>query len=174
MAIQNSIPEIMVDYNVYNEGERFVGISGEVEIPALEAITSTVTGAGVLGEYETSAAGHFSSTEIEIPFRTITAEAVRLNEPRRQLLTFRASQQSYNRVQGRNEYNALKMVVAGKPKGMQPGKMIKSEQMEAAVTIEIEYIKIELDNVVLLELDKLNSVYIVNDIDYYQRVRDMI
>lgn len=174
MAGQNNIPEIMVDYNVYNQGERLVGSGPEVEIPSFESMTATISGAGIMGEYEASAPGHFSSMEMEIPFRTMTDEAGSLNEPRRQFLTLRGSLQSYSRSKGINEHRPLKIVVGGKPKGLTPGKMIRSEQMEASITLEIEYIKIEYNGVIMVELDKLNSVYIVNGKDYYKNIRDMI
>lgn len=174
MANPSNIPEIMVDFNVYNQAEKLIGSGPEIELPEFESITATVSGAGVMGEYETSAPGHFSSMEIEIPFRTITDEASSLNEPRRQQLVFRGSIQYYNRIRGINEHRPLKVVIAGKPKGLSPGKMIKSEQMEATAKIEIEYIKLETDGKTLVELDKLNSIYVVNGRDYYETIRNMI
>ena len=59
------IPEVMNNYNVYNDrAKKLIGISGEVELPELEAITDTVEAAGVLGEVEDPVTGQFSSAKI--------------------------------------------------------------------------------------------------------------
>ena len=48
------IPEVLNHFNIYNGANALVGVSGEVELPELEAITDTVEGTGVLGEIEDS------------------------------------------------------------------------------------------------------------------------
>ena len=62
------IPEVINNYNVYNDkANKLIGISGEVELPELEAITDTIEAAGVLGEVEDAVTGQFSSAKIKIP-----------------------------------------------------------------------------------------------------------
>ena len=47
------IPEVLNHYNVYNDrAKKLIGISGEIELPELEALTDTIEGAGVLGEID--------------------------------------------------------------------------------------------------------------------------
>lgn len=46
------IPEAIHDFNMYLTGNKLGGITGEVEMPPFESMTSTVSGAGILGEYE--------------------------------------------------------------------------------------------------------------------------
>ena len=44
------IPEVINNYNVYDsKAKMLIGISGEVELPSLEAITDTIEAAGILG-----------------------------------------------------------------------------------------------------------------------------
>ena len=57
-AIGNVIPELVNSFNVYLTGNKLVGVSGEVELPELEAMTKTIELAGSLGELETPATGH--------------------------------------------------------------------------------------------------------------------
>lgn len=61
------IPESIHDFNMYLTGNKLGGITGEVEMPPFESMTSTVSGAGILGEYEAPTPGHFGSMEQEIP-----------------------------------------------------------------------------------------------------------
>ena len=49
MAAGLIIPELLNHYNVYNDAQKLIGISGDVELPDFEAITETIEGAGVLG-----------------------------------------------------------------------------------------------------------------------------
>ena len=58
------IPEVLNHFNIYNGANALVGVSGEVELPELEAITDTVEGTGVLGEIEDPVTGQFSSATI--------------------------------------------------------------------------------------------------------------
>ena len=43
--------------------------------------------------------------------------------------------------------------------------------MDAAVTVEVVYIMIELDGKQRVELDKLNNVYKVNGVDLLAKIR---
>lgn len=43
--------------------------------------------------------------------------------------------------------------------------------MDAAVTVEITYIMIELDGKQRIELDKINNVYKVNGVDLLAKIR---
>ena len=53
MSIAN-IPEIINDFNVYKGGSKLIGVSDEVTLPDFEAMTETISGAGIAGEYETT------------------------------------------------------------------------------------------------------------------------
>ena len=45
--------------------------------------------------------------------------------------------------------------------------------MEAAITLELTYLLVEVDGVVIMEIDKLNQVYNVNGVDMLADVRNM-
>ena len=45
--------------------------------------------------------------------------------------------------------------------------------MNCSVTLELTYIKIEVDSKTKVELDKLNAVYVVNNVDLLKGVRDL-
>lgn len=84
------IPEVLNHFNIYNGANALVGVSGEVELPELEAITDTVEGTGVLGEIEDPVTGQFSSATIKIPFAVLYSDMfsiVNTTEP--PLLTLR-------------------------------------------------------------------------------------
>ena len=93
-AIGNVIPELVNSFNVYLSGNKLVGVSGEVELPELEAMTETIELAGSLGELETPATGHFSSAKIKIPFAVLHEDLFSLIDTTKPVeITLRGSMQ---------------------------------------------------------------------------------
>lgn len=78
--MSNPIPEKVHSYNVYDDTEKLVGVSAEVTLPTLELMSEAVSGAGMLGEYESPTPGHFGSITMEIPFRTLTDKSFSLQK----------------------------------------------------------------------------------------------
>lgn len=167
------IPEVMNNYNVYDDRARkMIGISGEVELPELEAITDTVEAAGILGEVEDPVTGQFASTKIKIPFSNLYEDIFNLmdttNPPQ---LTLRGSMQVMNSATGGTDYVPVKIVVRGKATTSSLGKLVKGKKGEPEIELEILYIKVMINNKTTLELDKLNFVFVVNGKDMLAKVR---
>ena len=174
MANVNPIPEKLVNYNVYLGSEKLVGLAAEVTLPNLEAMSETISGAGILGEYDSPTPGHFGSLSIELTFRVLFDKSFKLLNPSGETLIFRASQQHYDVASGQISHRGLKVTVKTLPKGVDLGKLAVGGATETKNTLEILYIKIEENGQTLLELDKLNFIYIVNGVDILANVRNQI
>lgn len=167
-----NVPEVINNYNVYSNGNILVGVSGEVTLPSLDPITEEVSGAGILGSYETSIVGHYGSMTQEVPFRILDNDVFSIMNPNALVdLTFRASAQSTVKSTGAVDYKGMRIVERGRFKSFTPGKYAQGKQMESVVTLELLYILIEVDGKKMLEYDKLNSVFVVNDKDLLEKVR---
>ena len=170
-AITN-IPEVINNFNAYSNGNLLVGVTGSVPLPNFEAITEEISGAGVLGSYETSIPGFYSSMSQQIPFRILDTDIFSLMRPGDPVaLTFRASEQHTVKSTGALDYRGMRVVERGRMKSFEPGKLELGKQMEASVTLELLYIMIEIDGKTKLEYDKLNSVFVVDGIDLLEKVR---
>ena len=66
----------------------------------------------------------------------------------------------------------MRVVIRGKQKKFDPGKVKQGEQMDATVTVEVIYLMIEIDGKNKIEIDKLNFVYKVNGKDILEKVRN--
>ncbi|MEH7122112.1 phage major tail tube protein [Bacillus sp. JJ1773] len=172
--MSNPIPEKVVNYNVYDDTEKLVGVAAEVTLPTLEAMSETISGAGLLGEYESPTPGHFSSITIEIPFRTLMDKSFNMLKNKGRSIVLRAAQQSYDTAQGKISQRGLKITLRGIPKALELGKLAVGSPTESKNTIEVLYLKIEENGRVLLELDKLNFVYIVDGEDLLADIRNLI
>ena len=78
MASKLIIPEVLNHYNVYNDrAKKLIGISGEIDLGELEAITDTIEGTGILGEIEYGAQAE-NSKEWDINGEKITIGVTKL------------------------------------------------------------------------------------------------
>lgn len=166
------IPEAVNNFNVYKKGNALIGLSGEVSLAELTAMTETLSGPGILGEIETVIIGMFNSMEQEIPFRMLDDDIFSIADPLEvQELTLRMSEQSTVKSTGAIDFKGMRIVFRGRPKGFKPGTVKQGAQMGASLTLELVYIMIEIDSKKKLELDKLNSVYIINGKDLLAKIK---
>lgn len=167
-----NVPEVINNFNAYHNGNVLVGVTGSVELPNFDAITEEITGAGVLGSYEASIPGFYSSIAQTVPFRILDSDIFDLMNPSEPVdLTFRSASQSTVKATGALAYNQMRVVERGRLKSFTPGKLEQGKQMDASVTLEVLYVLIEVDGVKKLEYDKLNSVFIVNDRDLLAQIK---
>lgn len=171
----NILPEVINHYNIYNDAKRLIGVSGEVELPELEAIADTIEGAGVLGEIEDPVTGQFSSMKIKIPFSVLYEDLFSLmNTTKPPQLTLRGSMQCMNPETGETDYYPVKIVLRGKASTTTLGKVAKGKKGEPEIEMEILYIKILIANKTRLELDKLNFKFVLNGVDMLAKIRSQV
>lgn len=170
----NSIPEKIINYNVYNELEKLVGVGAEFKLPSFEEQTETISGAGIAGEYESPTPGHFASQEVEIPFRVLNASALELMKKRLTTIFLRGAIQELDISTGKIVEKDFKVTIRGLHKGLDCGTIAPGKPMEATCKIEVLYTKIEAAGATLLEVDKLNMVHVVNGEDQLAKIRAMM
>lgn len=169
MANKNPLifPEVINNFNVYNDGNKLLGITGEVTLPELNSMTATIQAAGILGEYETNVIGMFQNMQQEIPFRIINEEFFDLMRGDKQAaLTLRGSIQNVDKqTGGAISTQGMRVVLRGRPVAAKMGQLKQGDLMNASITLGLTYILIEIGGQSKLELDKLNSIYKVNGED---------
>ena len=168
-----TIPTKVNRYNVYNRGNRLLGMGDELTLPSFEASTETVSGAGILGEIDDPTVGYFGNQEMEIPFRILDNEATDMLDMTKAVqLEIRGAAQTTN-SEGDIEYQGVRVVVRGRSNKFTPGKLKAGNPMDTSITLSILYILIELDGVSVLELDKLNEVFKINGNDILAKVKEL-
>lgn len=162
-------------YNVYNAGSRLMGISDEVTLPDFEALTETISGPGMLGEFDDVLLGHYGATEIEIPFKTLNAQMFTLLEQGSAInLTLRMSTQTIETSDMTTDFMPSRIVIKGKSKGFTGGSVKSGQGTGSSVKVEIAYILIEVNGKNQFELDKFNFVYKVNGKDLLAKLRKQV
>ncbi len=173
MAIAG-IPEVINDFNLYTNGNRLVGVTGEVALPDFEAITATISGNGILGEYEAPVVGHFSSMEVEIPFRCFNTDYFKLLDQTKAMeLTLRGSIQIVDKSTHNAGEMGMRVVFRGRCKKFAPGTVKQREAMECSTTLDLTFIMIEMDGTERVRLDKLNGEYKIDGKDMLAKIRQL-
>lgn len=173
MSKSKTIPTKINKFNLYNEAERFLGNGEELPLPDFEALSETISGAGILGELDDPNVGYFSNMEMEIPFRVVDQESVDMIDMTKAVkLTIRAAQQTTEST-GDIDFRSMRVVVRGRCKKYSPGKVKAGATMETKLTLTILYIYIEVDGKPMVELDKLNEVFKVKGVDILAKIKEM-
>lgn len=168
------IPEVIHDFNIYNTGSKIIGLTGEVSLPDFEAMTETISGAGILGEIETTIAGRYGSMEQEIPFRCIDDDYFKVIDPTKPAeLTLRGAIQYNRKTDGSTDYMGMRVVFRGRCKKIAIGTVKQGGPMDSSVTMELTYILVEMDGKTKIELDKVNGVFKVNGVDLLAKVKSL-
>lgn len=166
------IPEKVNSFNVYGgpAALQLVG-AATVELPTLQTMTETISGAGLAGEYESPTPGHFSSLTVKLQFRTLTLQAIALLAPTQQVLDCRASVQTQDSLTRAIGSSAWRVECSGQVKMFNAGRLESGKLMGAELDLEIATLRVKENGVPLLELDKFNMIYRVLGVDYLQKIR---
>ena len=168
--MSNQVPERLINFNVYNNADRLLGVA-TVEMPDIEYMTETVSGAGIAGELESSTLGHFAAMSTTVTFRTVTADALALAAPDAHLLTFRGSQQIYDAGAGTYSSQALRVTMKCTPKRVGLGSLEVGSTTDTEVEFSVSYIKVLLGGAELIEIDVLNNKFVINGVDRNASIR---
>lgn len=170
MAGENRVPERLINFRVYNGGNDLLGIA-TVDLPELEAMTETVSGAGIAGEVESPLLGHYGSTTTTFTWRSIEPAAMVLAEQRSHLVDVRGSQQVYDAAAG--VYSTVPVRAAMKivPKTVGLGTFEPGATTDTEQEFEVLYLKLQINRRVVLEIDKYNFKAEINGYDALASVR---
>lgn len=166
-----TIPEAVHSYNVYNGTNKIVGTTGAVELPGFQYITNTISLAGMPGEYDAPVIGHVASQKMKIPFTMIDEKSYFAMVEGEEDIVLRANIQTRDIEKSKTSIVNMVVTIRGITTEYNLGSMEKGKLMNSDITKEITYIKIVIGNVVCLEYDKFNNIYIVNGKDMFEKVR---
>ncbi|MGO4540375.1 phage major tail tube protein [Paenibacillus sp. 2TAB19] len=159
------IPEKITGYSVYLDGSTYLGVA-DVELPSLEALTETIKGAGIAGEIDSPTIGHYGSMSCTLNWRTIDPAAIKLSAPKSHAIDFRAAQQTLDSATGNYSTTPTKVSVRATPKSLSLGKFEVGATTDTSNEFEVTYLKVIVDGKVWIEIDKFNSICIIDGVDY--------
>ena len=162
--------ERTIAFAVYNESNVPLGLV-TVDLPEIEAMSDTVSGAGIAGEVESPVLGHYGSMTTTFTWRTIEPAAMELSRPGSHYVELRSSQQTYDSANGIYGSTPVRMSMRIAPKTVTLGTFEPGASTETEQEFEVLYLKVYIDNREALEIDKFNSVARFNGVDVLESVR---
>jgi P2 family phage contractile tail tube protein len=168
--MSNQIPERLINYRAYKDGSTIVG-TVDVELPNLEAMTDTISGAGIAGEVDSPTLGHFGSLGTTINFRTISDQSFSLVRQMAHSLEFRGAQQINDVATGQLRSQSVRVAMRATPKNLSLGNLAVASATDTSNEFEVTYLRIDIDGVKQLELDKFGFVFEVGGEDLLAPVR---
>lgn len=154
----------------YRNGSEYMGVA-DVDLPDLESLSETISGAGIAGEVDSPTIGQFSSMTTTIKWRVLERLNFKLARQELQNIDFRGSIQSYNTA-GTYEQVPLRVTIRGLPKNTPLGSMSVGGVMDNSNELEVTYIKILLNGETVVEIDKFNFICVIDGEDYLAKVRE--
>ena len=168
--MSNPRSEKLINFRVYRDGTDLLGTS-DAELPSLEAMTDTVSGAGIAGEVDSPVLGHYGSMTLTLNWRTTTKTQTLLARPVAHHLDLRGAMQTYNASDGKYYSVPLKVVVKAVPKNTSLGNLSVGSSQEGSTEMEVNYLKVWVDGEERIEIDKYNFICKMHGTDYLAGVR---
>ena len=146
----NKVPERLVNFRVYNNSNDLLGIA-TVDLPEIEAMSDTVSGAGIAGEVESA--------------------AMKLAQQKAHAVEVRGSQQVYDAANGTYSTVPVRCALRVVPKTVTLGTFEPGATTDTEQVFEVLYIKLFVSGKEVLEIDKFNYVAKFGDHDALASVR---
>jgi P2 family phage contractile tail tube protein len=170
----NTVPERLNDFRVYLDGSSDLKGLADIKLPSLENLTETVKGAGIAGEYESPTIGHFKSMQLELNWRSVTDDFLSLIQQKSQLIDCRGAFQEYDAAVGQYKIRQVRILVKGPTAKNDIGKFDKGSTSDGSTSIEVLYLKIDIDGKNMVEIDKLNYKCVINGVDTLADIRNAL
>ena len=170
----NILSEKLINFRAYGSGgTELLGLV-DVELPTLEAMTETISGAGIAGEIESPTLGHYGPMSMTLKWRTTERGALRLLAPKAHAIELRGAIQRWNAALGEQEVMPLKIVTRCVPKSTPLGTLAPGSAQEPSAEFSVRYLKIFLAGRTYAEVDPLNYICVIDGTDYLADVRSAL
>jgi len=167
------MPERLVNYMLYENGGKVLG-TVDVTLPSFQALSATISGAGIAGEYDSPTPGHFGSQQMVIKFKEPTEAIRKLFTPGKKQLILKAANQSYDTASGTKNHRQLYVSVGCEFKSSETGTVAPNTEAGTNITMEVSYVLLKDDGAEILEFDKFNYIYKVNGTDYLADIKNIL
>lgn len=159
----------VINYALYENNTEYVGIT-QADLPSLEFITSTITGAGIAGEIEAILVGQMKAMSITLKHTILTSNAIKLSTPEIHTWELREAQQSVENS-GKLKLTGVKHIFKAFPKSMAGGSLKPQSTSDPETVASVLYWAEYRDGQKVMELDPLNNICFVNGTDYLAPLR---
>ena len=163
-------PEAIINYEVYEDGKRFLGISQAV-LPDIAFLTQTINGSGMNGNVEAILVGMVEAMTTTMNFRDATKAAAKLASPEKHNITLMVAKQSWNTEKIKKGVTADKFVMIVLPKKTSLGTIAPASVSDANGEYTVYYYAGYRNDEKLWEIDPWNYICEIGGKDYLADIK---
>ena len=167
----DQITNKVIDYTVYvrDSGKATkIPDTTSVTLPSVEKLTDTIKGSGIIGEIDVPTYGQIGSMETEVATRTTNDKwgtLITANE-----LEYRWVTDVINPANGKVTVNSHKAFLKVINKKAEEGKLESGSAQDGSASYEVLAYKRIINGNEILNIDKLNGIFVVNGVDMFKDV----
>jgi len=140
--------------------------SSDLQLPSIEKMTDTISGAGIMGEIDMPTYGQIGSMTLTINTRADNPQYAILARPGEIKFEIVWVVDVFDSNQAKVGIQQHKVFLTGFNKTYDPGKIEVNAGADGSSEFEIYYLRKLVDGREVLLIDKLNYVFKVNGVDY--------
>ena len=163
-----------IQYAIYdrtNGKAKYVEDTTSYTRPEIAMMSDGLSGSGIMGEIDLPNQGQLDSMEVEVVLNKTNERAIAMFAPGAHTMEVRWVTNVLNAATGSSEAQANKEIVKYLPKTLSMGDIENNETNEATLTGEVITYQYIIDGKSVIQIDKLNNVFIVNGVDYAAAIR---
>lgn len=136
-------------------------------LPDIEMAQTDIKGSGIAGTVSWPVRGNLSNFTMTMTWLTLNEYACKfLSQNRGHMISLRAAIEEYDAGSGERRVVPLRIDMRVHATKVTGGKLEVGENMETELEVMLDYLKLTLNDIVLVEVDKFNYKHIVNGEDY--------
>jgi hypothetical protein len=164
-------PLLTAQFNIFiNGGKKLLGVADCV-FPNMEAITETVTGAGIMGELEVPSTGQFSAMRFTMNFRSLIGEPDELVVGKPYHFDARTAQSFEDTTTYDQGITPERLSVMGPIMVINQGNRAPNSPWDATIEVSIRRMEKYVNGQLKISYDIHNGIYSVGGNDIYSQVR---
>ncbi|MBH9536921.1 phage major tail tube protein [Novosphingopyxis sp. YJ-S2-01] len=165
------LPRKLKNFNVFNDGQSYLGQASEIQLPKLAMAAESYRGAGMLAEVDVDMG--LEKLEMESTYGGMVVGVLRqfgLNRIDGAMLRFVGAYQADDALAP----TAGELVVRGRHMEIDPGSAKAGDDTEWKVKSTLTYLKWTIDGREEVAIDVLNNVYRIGGVDRMASIRAII
>lgn len=166
-----ALPNLLKNFNLFNDGNSLMGVADEVSLPKLSRKTEEFQGAGMPMPIDIDIANE----KIELDwtcggFLFAAVKQYGATKVGANLLRFAGAYQR----EDTGDVDAVEIVVRGRHKEIDFGNAKVGDKSQTKIKTTCSYYKLTVNNQVLIEIDALAMIFIVDGVDMLEKQRKAI
>lgn len=159
------------NFNVFNEGNSYMGVVAEITPPKISHAMEDWRGGGMIGPVKVD--NGLEALEMEMTVGGMVKQLMRqmgMTAVDGVLLRFAGAYQADDG----SGVDAVEIVTRGRWQELDMGNAKAGDDTEHKVKSPLAYYKLVINNRVEIEIDMLNSIYMVDGVDRYAEIRSAL